>query len=516
MRNLIGGALASGVLWALSAVAPGSVSASDAFVCYKTRPAAGAAGFSGVSVETVAETESRSVDLKREKTLCVPADVGGGIGDADTHLRGYRSRATPGSDAYEKEVGVKVTDQIGDLFFDTRPRPNLVLVPTSVGSGVPAPDPGLHEVDHYRCQGVKASPGTVPLAKGTQITISDSFAVAKTFNLKKPKRLCTPVSALGAPVDDPAGSLLCYRARRARGEPKHSPVIALAVNNSLGASTLDTIKEAEICLPARAVSRCNGAAELCDRRYDEVSYATTHNAMSNAEEGWLGPNQNFPITTQLDDGIRAQMLDTWYFDLQPVLCHGGDIFACDFSGMTPLADGLAEITDFLDRRPNEVVSIIFESYITEADTEASFIAADLLRYVHVQPVGVPWPTLRELIEADTRLIVHTDDGGASLPWHHYVWDYAWETHFSFANPGEFSCDRNRGSASNELFILNHFLTNFIGSPALAEQVNHNPLFIDRALQCESESGRLPNFVTVDFYDIGDIFEVVDTLNGVAN
>jgi hypothetical protein len=46
-------------------------------------------------------------------------------------------------------------------------------------------------------------------------------------------------------------------------------------------------------------------------------------------------------------------------------------------------------------------------------------------------------------------------------------------------------------------------------------VNHNPLFIDRALQCESESGRLPNFVTVDFYNIGDVFAVVDELNSVA-
>jgi hypothetical protein len=45
-------------------------------------------------------------------------------------------------------------------------------------------------------------------------------------------------------------------------------------------------------------------------------------------------------------------------------------------------------------------------------------------------------------------------------------------------------------------------------------VNHNPLFIDRAEQCLSESGRLPNFVTVDYYDIGDLFPVVQSLNGL--
>ena len=38
--------------------------------------------------------------------------------------------------------------------------------------------------------------------------------------------------------------------------------------------------------------KCNGHAELCERRYDEVSYPMTHNAMSNAAAGWGVPNQN--------------------------------------------------------------------------------------------------------------------------------------------------------------------------------------------------------------------------------
>jgi hypothetical protein len=46
-------------------------------------------------------------------------------------------------------------------------------------------------------------------------------------------------------------------------------------------------------------------------------------------------------------------------------------------------------------------------------------------------------------------------------------------------------------------------------------VNHDPFFVERALQCQAESGFLPNFVTVDFHDIGDVLNVVDVLNGVA-
>ena len=264
---------------------------------------------------------------------------------------------------------------------------------------------------------------------------------------------------------------------------------------------------------------CNGNNALCDRRFDEVVYATSHNAMSNGAEGWLAPNQTDTVPDQLDAGVRSLMLDTWYFEGDPVLCHGGEVLPginCDVTGMKPVADGLAELTAFLDANPNEVLSIIFESYISEADTAAAFTASGLIDYVHIQSPSDPWPTLRAMIEADTRLVVFTDDSGASLPWHLYVWDHAWETHFSASEPADFSCAPNRGSTSNSLFIFNHFLTSPLASPALASMVNFNPFFIDRALQCQSESGDLPNFVTVDFVDIGDLMAVVNQLNGLGN
>ena len=55
---------------------------------------------------------------------------------------------------------------------------------------------------------------------------------------------------------------------------------------------------------------CNGHEELCERPLDQVTLAGTHNSMSNEDEGWLAPNQGFGISRQLQDGIRAMMLDT--------------------------------------------------------------------------------------------------------------------------------------------------------------------------------------------------------------
>jgi hypothetical protein len=257
--------------------------------------------------------------------------------------------------------------------------------------------------------------------------------------------------------------------------------------------------------------KCNGHEELCDRRFDQVTLAMTHNAMSKVEAGWFLPNQNFGITRQLQDGVRGMMLDTYDEEGELLLCHA----YCSF-GSQPLVEGLQEIEAFLSSNPHEVVSIIFENYITNAQTAEAFAQSGLIDFVYAHGVDEPWPTLRALIEADTRLIAFQEKlpQDPQVPWLMNIWDHAGETPFSFSSPEDLVCDPNRGDPANPLFLLNHFLTGpYGGSAELAEMVNYNPLFIDRARECQLEWDALPNFVAVDFYDIGDLFEVVDALNG---
>ncbi|MFH2007597.1 MAG: hypothetical protein ABI333_13510 [bacterium] len=259
--------------------------------------------------------------------------------------------------------------------------------------------------------------------------------------------------------------------------------------------------------PSRA---CNGSELLCDRRFDQVAYATTHNAMSNEDDGWISPNQLHGITRQLVDGVRGLMLDIHYEGDEVFLCHG---FCA--AGSLPLVDGLAELREFLDAQPREVITIIFESYVSAADTAATFSEAGLDGRAHAQDPADPWPTLGELINAGTPLVVFTDHEGGTPDWYLPVWDHCFETHYHFESAAELSCDVNRGDPANALFILNHFLTNPVAHPSFAEELNVNPLLLERARSCEAVYGHLPNFVTVDFYSIGALFAVVDALNGVT-
>jgi hypothetical protein len=275
---------------------------------------------------------------------------------------------------------------------------------------------------------------------------------------------------------------------------------------------------------------CNGSEALCARGYDQVAYATTHNAMAARFEPYLYSflisNQCSGVPTQLADGIRALMLDIHFYpppgeeEPQLLLCHSD----CDF-GSQLLVDGLAEIRDFLDAHPGEVLSFIIETNAETAPMEAeirdAFAASGILPHAHVQAPGEPWPTLGEMIAANRRLVVLTDDstrGGCDAdanpcPWYHYLWnDFAFETHFTYTSPAAFSCADNRGAPGNDLFILNHFLTVNIGLPQFARQVNFDPLLSRRARECWAFHGRIPNFPTVDFYEIGSVVRTANLLN----
>jgi hypothetical protein len=91
-----------------------------------------------------------------------------------------------------------------------------------------------------------------------------------------------------------------------------------------------------------------------------------------------------------------------------------------------------------------------------------------------------------------------------------------DTPYRFDQVGEFSCAVGRGAPDNSLLLVNHWLTVDPPNPAVAAKVNAGDVLRERAAACREERGRLPNIIAVDFYASGDLFEVVDELNGVAS
>ena len=313
---------------------------------------------------------------------------------------------------------------------------------------------------------------------------------------------------------------------------------------------------------APAAGGCNGHDELCDRPFDEVALAATHNSMSAPLPDWFSTQQDHPIPQQLRDGIRGLLIDTHYADRLPngrlrtvldpqsprqdgvsaeqaaaalrirdrlgfagegkrgmYLCHS----FCELGG-TPLEPVLDDIHTFLVANPGEVLVIVNQDYVKPADFVAAMQDAELDRFVYRGPVDGSWPTLREMIDSGQRLLVMAENHAGAAPWYHPVYDsITQETRFSFSRANQLtdpallpaSCAANRGPADAPLFLLNHWVTTDpLPLPSQADIVNAYEPLLARARECQRLRGHFPNLIAVDFYARGDVFRVVDTLNGV--
>ena len=207
----------------------------------------------------------------------------------------------------------------------------------------------------------------------------------------------------------------------------------------------------------------NGSKNLCNKRYNEVAYLTTHNAFNSKQDRFLFPNQKSNIIEQLNNGVRGLMIDVYDDNGSTVVYH-----AYKFLGHKPLSIYLNDIKYFLDNNPNEIITIILETYTSSNAIENEITQVGLLKYLHTQDVNSLWPKLQTMIDSNKRLVILSDknDANEKQRWYHYVWDFAVENKY-----GEINCEFNRGNPTNSLFIFNHFITSLSGNKNNAKNVN---------------------------------------------
>jgi hypothetical protein len=304
------------------------------------------------------------------------------------------------------------------------------------------------------------------------------------------------------------------------------------------------------------VLACNGSPRLCDRRLDQVVFPTTHNSMSGANvDGWMFPNQSADMQEQLAAGIRGFLIDAHYAvpvgdrvrteldstgaavakyaavvgpegldaamrirarmqgeptgDRDIYMCHG----FCEL-GALKLVPALEDMRDFLVENPNEVVVMVIQDEgVSPQDIERCFEESGLIDFVYRGPARPPWPTLREMVETDQRVLVMAENDTTGVSWYHPAFALLQETPYTFHTPDEFSNKPNRGGTSGSLALLNHWIeTTPMPKPSNAAIVNSHDFLMKRIRAFQKERGRLPNLVAVDFYGTGDLVQVVRELN----
>lgn len=334
-------------------------------------------------------------------------------------------------------------------------------------------------------------------------------------------------------------------------------------------------------------------------------------------------NHKRDLKAALESGVRALELDVHYTeDYSSTLCH---TFMCrDNIRNIPLRPKLQEIKDFLDEKPRNVVVLFIEQYISTTDLIADFQSVEGLTektYHHPATTSLAekvtgagrstawlpalnascpqrsdgsaacpcysnefpnegdwnsenclsegWPTLEDLIDNGTNLIVFTDkpqrfcgihrltrdvpidrtlklrgdesyscDSGQAY-WLHYMPDFVADTDdfgefWNMKTPDELvgDCSFKRGAVSTpvspfKLTSMNHFLNSNVATGKIekAWQVNFNDNCTEgkeedgecanalrRARKCSIQWEHRLNFLKFDFWGVGNLTDIVYELN----
>jgi hypothetical protein len=278
---------------------------------------------------------------------------------------------------------------------------------------------------------------------------------------------------------------------------------------------------------------CNGLETICDLGVDDILYAGIHNSQSTAQDGfYIAPNHQYHFLAALDYGYRALNFDIGVCNEgQYAFVHG----KCQLGTMDPVK-AFTDLNTWLDANPNEVVLIPLE---INNDASSDLPDVDLGKlynllltvpgftermYQKTADSASEWPTLRELIAADQRILffhyngIRCDSGQITCPPGFHDWfGLTGESKYDFMTVEELddkesACNITRGRLKGPFYAVNDFLT--IPSREDSKKYLNTKAFLQDHIQaCEAENDGLDvDVVFVDFWSEGDLPEVVQLHN----
>ncbi|KAL1964273.1 hypothetical protein VTN77DRAFT_7093 [Rasamsonia byssochlamydoides] len=313
---------------------------------------------------------------------------------------------------------------------------------------------------------------------------------------------------------------------------------SLAPNGTANGTMVATSTTSPSALPTNT-QPCNGYVEFCSRNYSNITVVAAHNSPF-VRAGSFAANQQYPVTTQLNDGIRMLQFQTHYLNGTMYLCHT----SCDLLNAGTLEAYLTTVVQWLQQNPYEVITILMGNYDLVAPTNftAPIINSGLINYAYTPP-KIPmalddWPPLSSFILTGKRAVIFMDyqANQTEVPYILDEFSQMWETPFS-PTDRNFPCTVQRppnladSDARNRLYLANHNLNLEIQLAGLDILVPNTALLnVTNAVSgygslgwmadnCTTQWGRPPNFLLVDYYNDGNVngsvFEVAAMMNNVT-
>lgn len=292
--------------------------------------------------------------------------------------------------------------------------------------------------------------------------------------------------------------------------------------------------------------------------YNEVTWVLAHDSFTGDKEyigGDASRDQNCNIDQQLASGIRAVRISAEYYpeEDEVILVHGhfgDDTPATNFG---TLNNYLERIKNFLDINKHEIITIIDESKWDEriASIYETQLGARIFNYnkectIDDLSKGV-WPTLMQMRNWEYQVVVFNDnDFDSAVPWRFHSYDGISKDFFismdrdDYGLDADYNCrppfldvqnidadgnlNHERWNPGSHLYLLNHYIYHDVAGHNSSSRYRsgrwgNGEYLIEYAMLAWQKTGRKPNFIQVDFYDLpfiltNFVFELATALNRV--
>ena len=265
--------------------------------------------------------------------------------------------------------------------------------------------------------------------------------------------------------------------------------------------------------------------EIYDRKYDQVCWLAAHNAFASLKYRWIYNQQSITYDDMFNMGVRGFLIDVHWNNYgsscngtksrELALMHSSNKFlnvVAQRQGPPPkFTTFLEKLKEWLYQYPNDIITVFLESYTGKDgkdEMKKLFKEYDIWDDLYIHEFGEEWPTIGDLIEDDTRLIIFTNN--YQEPFNHKNQIVA--NHWDYSQYPDGNMIIGNNNSDNVIFQFNHFHPVSLDAFRSYSKFNNYENIIRRANNSMNQTGKIPNFVCLDFVHKGDGMKTVNSFN----
>ena len=226
-------------------------------------------------------------------------------------------------------------------------------------------------------------------------------------------------------------------------------------------------------------------------------------------EGSIGYNESVYILSNYSgsslenfslDELLQRNVEAFYFYLRKDSVSNALMLRNPNGSFTPFSEALVSVRRALTENSKSVITL-FLDYVVEADMVQAFSEIGLLNYIYEYDNRTGWPTLKNMMDSDRRLVLFEVQHHLNSPsWMNNLTDHVENVDADWGvSVSSIESFDERLKKSLSIYTGLKYLENTMGEEEIYDMARYSPYLIENFKRAWIRDGMMPNFVLVNRY-----------------